>query len=98
LPVDRNDIALYLFKNCLSLLAESDINTIRSVCFDEKESLMHLVRKAEKDSDLPPEIRKALRDHFRIAEASKKRPIKDDPSSKNSNLKSSKDASSDRSA
>ncbi len=70
----RRYIANYVFQNINNFFQDGDIKNLRAVHFDEKKMLSSMLRA---DSDLPLELRQAIRSHFGItAERDKKRPVK----------------------
>lgn len=71
--VTKSDVANLIFLNSLKSFSENDVKTLRNLHFDEHKMLKALLRGANKESDLPDEIRKALREHYGLNEQSKRR-------------------------
>jgi hypothetical protein len=74
--VDRTDIAIYFFLNLPRLLTDADIKAIRSLHFNEKKVLSGMLKA---DSELPEELRRALREHYGLSEKDKKRTLRAAP-------------------
>lgn len=68
--ITKSDIANYVFQNLAKFFSDSDIKALRAVHFDEKKVLGSFLRS---DSDLPEELRKAIRLHYGISEKEKKK-------------------------
>lgn len=72
--ISKSDIANYVFQNLNKFFQDSDIKSLRAAHFDEKKMLSSMLKN---ESDLPLELRQAIRAHFGItAERDKKRPSK----------------------
>lgn len=71
--VTRTDIANYVFCNLAKLLSDADYKALRALHFDEKKVLSTILKS---ESELPEELRKALREHFGVGEPSKKRALR----------------------
>lgn len=69
--VTRSDIAAYVFMNLARNFTDVDVKALRALHFDEKKVLGAILKS---DSALPEDIRRALREHYGIAEKDKKRP------------------------
>lgn len=71
--VTRTDLAIYIFSNLSKLLTDADYKALRAIHFDEKKVLGSILKSEE---ELPEDLRRALREHYGIAEPNKKRPLK----------------------
>ena len=71
--INKSDLANYIFYNLGRLLNESDIRALRIQHFDERKVLKGLLKRVESDSELPEELRRALRDYYGVSERDKKR-------------------------
>jgi len=71
--VTKSDVVNHLIANHAKSFSESDIKSLRQMHFDEKKVLRALLKKAGDDGDLPSEIKRVLREHLGISEASKRR-------------------------
>ena len=74
--VDKSDVGNYLLANATKVFTDSDVKALRYLHFDEKKILRSLLRNAGDDSELPEHLKKAIREHYGITEASKKRSSK----------------------
>lgn len=72
--ISKSDIANYIFQNINKFFQDGDIKNLRAAHFDEKKMLNSMLKA---DSELPLELRQAIRSHFGItAERDKKRASK----------------------
>lgn len=71
--VTRSDIVNMIAVNYTKSFSEADIKALRNLHFNERKMLKALLRRTGDDGDLPDEIKRALREHFGIAEQGKKR-------------------------
>lgn len=74
--ISKSDLANYIFCNLSRFLSDSDLKTLRSQHFDDRAVLKGLLKKAKDDADLPPELKRALRDYYGVSEREKKRSSK----------------------
>jgi ribosome-binding protein aMBF1 (putative translation factor) len=77
-PVElsKSDLANYLFCNLNRLLNDSDIKTLRAQHFDERKVLKNILKNSNEESELPAELKRALREHYGINDKDKKRIVK----------------------
>lgn len=68
--ITKSDIANYIFQNMGKFFSETDVKNIRAAHFDEKKVLGSILRT---DTDLPEELKKAIRAHYGIPDKEKKR-------------------------
>lgn len=68
--ITKSDIANYIFQNMSKVFSETDVKNLRAVHFDEKKVLGSILRT---NTDLPEELRKAIRAHYGIPDKEKKR-------------------------
>lgn len=59
----KSDIANYIFQNVSKFFSEADVKNLRAAHFDEKKVLGSILRT---DTDLPEELKKAIRAHYGI--------------------------------
>lgn len=71
--ISKSDIANYVFQNINRFFQDSDIKALRSLHFDEKKMLSSILKN---ESDIPEELRKAIRAHYGLGEKEKKRSIR----------------------
>lgn len=71
--VTKSDVVNQLILNHGRTFSELDIKALRNLHFDERKVLRSLLKKAGNDGDLPSEIKRVLREHLGLSEASKKR-------------------------
>ncbi len=71
--VSKSDIANYVFLNLSKSVSDADIKALRAIHFDDKKVLGTLLRG---ESELPDDLKKAIRAHYGISEKEKKRPSK----------------------
>ena len=74
--ITKSDLANFIFQNLENLLSDADYKKIRSLHFDDKKVLNDLLRKSDSANDLPEEIKRAIREHYGLAEKDKKRSSK----------------------
>ncbi len=74
-PVDitKSDLANYVFCNLSRFLSESDLKSIRCQHFDERRVLQSLLKQASDGTELPEELRKAIRDHYGLNDREKRK-------------------------
>lgn len=71
--INRNDVATHVVLAYSKSFTESDIKTLRNLNFNERKMLFAILRSSGNKGDLPEEIKRALREHYGIAEKEKKR-------------------------
>lgn len=71
--LSKSDLANYVFENIERMLTESDARTLRSDFFDESKFLESLRKRKAEGQELPPHIRKAIREHLTERDQPKKR-------------------------
>ncbi len=77
-PIDltKSDLANYVFCNLSKFLTEADLKTLRSLHFDERRVLQSLLKQSNEDGELPPELKRVIREFYGIGEKEKRRAIK----------------------
>ena len=70
--VTKSDIANSLLLGSIKSFSENDIKQLRNRFFDEKKMLRAILRDSSETSEIPEDIRKAIREHFGINEGRKK--------------------------
>jgi hypothetical protein len=68
--ITKSDIANYIFKNLAKFFTEMDYKNLRAIHFDEKKVLGSILKS---ESDLPEELKKAIRTHYGITDKEKKK-------------------------
>ncbi len=68
--ITKSDLANYIFQNLHRFFVEADVKNLRATHFDEKKVLGSILKT---ETDLPEELKKAIRSHFGITEKEKKR-------------------------
>lgn len=71
--ITRNDVATQAVLAYSKTFSDLDIKTLRNLNFNERKMLFALLRNSTNNGELPEEIKKALREHYGIAEKEKKR-------------------------
>lgn len=74
--VTKSDVVCLMIANSAESFSEADIKALRQIHFDEKRALRALLKKAGDQGELPAEITRVLKEHLGLAEASKKRVVK----------------------
>lgn len=77
----KSDLANYVLCNLSKFLTDSDIKTLRSLHFDERRVLQSLLKQSNDGSELPSELKRAIRDFYGVTERDKKRANKSAPDS-----------------
>ena len=72
--VSKSDIANYIFLNLSKSISDGDIKNLRTIHFDDKKVLSTLLRD---ESELPDDLKKAVRAYYGISDKEKKRPPKE---------------------
>jgi hypothetical protein len=68
--VTKSDVANYIFQNIQKFFLDSDLKNLRSQHFDDKKVLGTILRG---ESDLPEDLKKAIRMHYGITDKDKKK-------------------------
>lgn len=71
--ITKSDIVSLIVMNYTKIFSDADIKALRNLHFNERKMLKALLRKTGDEADLPDEIKRALREHFGVAEQIKKR-------------------------
>lgn len=66
--IAKSDVANLLLLNSAKSFSDSDIKTLRALHFDEKKMLRAILRQSGDEGDLPEHLKKALREHYGLAE------------------------------
>lgn len=77
--LNKSDVANYVFMNLNKLLGESDTKVLRNLHFDEKKVLQMLLKQHNEGMELPPEIKRMVRDYCGVTDRDKKRSNKSAP-------------------
>ena len=74
--ITKSDVANFVFQNITKYFSDADTKALRSLHFDDKKVLSTILKS---DSDLPEELKKAIRQHYGVSEKEKKKPAKSLP-------------------
>ena len=71
--ITKSDVADWLFTRLDGTLSETDLKRIQESHLDEKKMLQNLLKDSPgTESELPPEIRKAIKEHYGFSAKSKR--------------------------
>lgn len=68
--ITKSDLANYMFLNIDKLISESDLKSLKELHFDDKMILSTLLKRP---SEIPKDIKDAIRSHFGVSKAGKRK-------------------------
>ncbi|MBY0316111.1 MAG: hypothetical protein K2Q26_11360 [Bdellovibrionales bacterium] len=71
--ITKSDVANFVFQNLVKHFSDADSKALRSLHFDDKKVLSTILKSEE---DLPEDLKKAIRQHFGVAEKAPKKSAK----------------------
>jgi hypothetical protein len=75
--ISKSDLANWIILNSQESFGEAEIKTIRQLHFDERKILASILKDSKDENRLPENLKRAIREHFGLAEAGKKRASKE---------------------
>lgn len=71
--ITKSDVANFLILGSAKSFSDAEIKILRGLHFDEKKMLRSILRQTGDEGDLPEHLKKALREHYGLAESRERR-------------------------